>query len=56
MTDNYIVIGRGLVGSAAAGYLSRWAYQVILVKPGESGDRIPHRHNARQPKRIATVG
>lgn len=38
----YIVIGNGLMGSAAARYLSQWSDSVALIGPGEPADHSSH--------------
>ncbi len=38
----YIVIGNGLMGSAAARYLSQWNDRVALIGPGEPADHSRH--------------
>ncbi|WP_117192491.1 FAD-dependent oxidoreductase [Rhizobium terrae] len=38
----YIVVGRGMMGAAAARYLSKWADGVALVGPGEPADYGRH--------------
>jgi sarcosine oxidase len=38
----YIVIGNGLMGSAAARYLSQWSESVALIGPGEPADHRSH--------------
>jgi len=38
----YIVIGNGLMGSAAARYLSQWSDSVALIGPGEPDDQSQH--------------
>lgn len=38
----YIVIGNGLMGSAAARYLSEWSDRVALIGPGEPADHKGH--------------
>jgi len=38
----YIVIGRGMMGAAAARYLSKWTNGVALIGPGEPADHQRH--------------
>lgn len=38
----YIVIGRGMMGAAAARYLSKWTDGVALIGPGEPADYTRH--------------
>lgn len=38
----YIVIGNGLMGSAAARYLSQWSDSVALIGPGEPANHSQH--------------
>lgn len=38
----YIVIGNGLMGSAAARYLSQWSDSVALIGPGEPAEHAQH--------------
>ena len=38
----YIIIGNGLIGSAAARYLSQWSDSVALIGPGEPSDHSQH--------------
>jgi len=38
----YIVVGNGLIGSAAARYLSQWHSSVAIIGPGEPDDPIRH--------------
>jgi len=38
----YIVIGRGMMGAAAARYLSKWTDGVALIGPGEPADHARH--------------
>ncbi|HRW10756.1 MAG TPA: FAD-dependent oxidoreductase, partial [Caldilineaceae bacterium] len=38
----YIVVGNGLMGSAAARYLSQWSDRVALIGPGEPADHSRH--------------
>jgi sarcosine oxidase len=39
---DYLVIGRGLMGAAAAKHLSSWGHKVALVGPDEPTDRKTH--------------
>lgn len=39
---NTIVAGNGLVGSAAARYLSEWGEQITIIGPSEPGDHSQH--------------
>jgi sarcosine oxidase len=43
MIYDYLVVGRGLMGSAAAKHLSRQGYAVALIGPGEPADWTTHR-------------
>ncbi|MEZ4681800.1 MAG: hypothetical protein R2932_47065 [Caldilineaceae bacterium] len=38
----YIVVGNGLMGSAATRYLSQWSDRVALIGPGEPADHSRH--------------
>ena len=38
----FIVIGNGLIGSAAGRYLSEWSHSVALIGPGEPADHATH--------------
>lgn len=40
---DYAVVGNGLMGSAAARYLSQWSQRVLLVGPGEPVDHSAHK-------------
>ncbi|NEP20023.1 MAG: FAD-binding oxidoreductase, partial [Leptolyngbya sp. SIO4C1] len=42
MTYDYIVLGRGLIGAAAARHLSKAGYLTALVGPDEPQDRQQH--------------
>jgi len=39
---DFIVVGQGLMGAAAAKHLSSWGHCVALVGPGEPPDRQTH--------------
>ncbi|MEM1281723.1 MAG: FAD-dependent oxidoreductase, partial [Cyanobacteria bacterium P01_H01_bin.152] len=42
MTYDYIVVGRGLMGAAAARHLSSWGHRVALIGPDEPPNRKTH--------------
>ena len=44
MTERFrfIVIGRGMMGAAAARYLSKWTDGIALIGPGEPADYGRH--------------
>lgn len=42
MTYDYIVVGRGLMGAAAARHLSSWGHRVALIGLDEPPDRKTH--------------
>ncbi len=42
MDFEYIVIGKGLIGSAAVRYLSQWSNRVAVIGPDEPADQTTH--------------